>query len=696
MDTFEQINYKSILDKLTNSVADDLAYSGNKFFEAIVNRIADIFSADYVFVGLLLPEKKAVQTIMLHAKGSIAPNFEYELKYTPCEEVVGKKACCYPGNICQLFPKDILLQDMSIEGYIGVPLYKSDGSPLGIIVALFENPIRDITLVETIIQLYAFRTASELERMEISQQLQESNTHFMDIFEHAPVGLLELDLSHTKKKAINKIITKEEYLSQIPLLSINHRAMEALHQNMVPSNILEINKSCPEFITLFTESIVQEAFPNKKYTGETTLSIIRDNQKEEYSVHWTIPEQYLDTWERVILSIEDVTQTKQLERQLHHSQKMDAIGQLAGGIAHDFNNMIGGIMGAADIIKTSDDQLNQTNAKMLDLIISTAERSSELNSKLLTFSRQEEKEKTSVSINNIIDSAVTILKRAIDKKVEIIVQSDEDYTVLGDPSSLQNALMNIGINAAHAMPDGGRFTIKTERMELNKEYCRACRFTVMPGHYVQISLRDTGLGIPEKYREHIFEPFFTTKVSGKGTGLGLAAVYGTIVNHDGAIEVYSEEGSGTVFHLYIPMIESKIERGEKKHQIHEGKGTVLLVDDEEIIRESGKYMLEFMGYSVIVANNGQEALEIYRQQYNIIDLIITDMIMPIMNGKELFAKAKEINPNCKVILSSGFTKNESVNELSTEGLSNFISKPFRMTDLSKVVTEVVKNESSIQ
>lgn len=395
----------------------------------------------------------------------------------------------------------------------------------------------------------------------------------------------------------------------------------------------------------------------------------------------------------------DITERKQaeeekaeLQEQLNHRNKMDAIGQLAGGVAHDFNNMLAGIMGAAELLCLPKRNLDEKGKEYVDVIMQASERAADLTSKLLAFGRKGKTASTAVDVHSIIDDTTSILNRTIDKKIRISVRKDAgNNMVIGDNSGLQNALMNIGINASHAMPDGGEIQIETENIRLKKAYCDASPFEIEPGEYIEIEIRDTGCGIPLENIQKIFEPFYTTKEQGKGSGLGLSAVYGTVQDHHGAINVYSEVGGGTSFHILLPCSEESVNYKQTATEMLVGSGQILLVDDEEIIRITGESMLKEMGYQVLLAENGQEAVEIFQNQHAEIDLVIMDMIMPEMNGREAFIKMCEIDKNCKVIISSGFAKNESLDELRESGLAGFIRKPYRDFELSQLLTTVLSN-----
>ena len=255
-------------------------------------------------------------------------------------------------------------------------------------------------------------------------------------------------------------------------------------------------------------------------------------------------------------------------------------------------------------------------------------------------------------------------------------------------------LMNIVINASHAMPDGGEIQIETKNIHLDGTYCGASTFEIDPGEFIGIEVRDTGCGIPLDNLQKIFEPFYTTKERGKGTGLGLAAVYGIVQEHHGAINVYSEVGKGTSFHIFLPCSETSAILEQFDADVVAGTGqTLLLVDDEKFIRFTGQRILEKMGYKVLLAENGQEAVEIFQKQHTGISLVLMDMIMPEMNGHEAFIKMKGIDKNCKVIISSGFTKDESLDELKQLGLAGFIHKPFRFLELSQLLAKILRSKA---
>lgn len=402
---------------------------------------------------------------------------------------------------------------------------------------------------------------------------------------------------------------------------------------------------------------------------------------------------------RLLAVVRDISQRKQsdaehetLQQKLHQSEKLNAIGQLAGGVAHDFNNLLGGIMGASEILLNHTETLDKTDMEFVNLILNASTRAADLTAKLLAFGRKGNVVSEVVDLNAIIDDTVSILNSTIDKKNEITVKQDaESHNTSGDISAIQNMVMNVVINASHAMQDeGGEIQIETKNIELSNDYCSASQFDIKPGQYIELEIRDNGCGISLDNLQKIFEPFYTTKKQGEGTGLGLAAAYGTIQDHNGSITVYSEEGAGTSFHILLPVSETDQNIAPIESRIYSGTGLVLLVDDEDIIRVTCAQQLKKYGYRVLVAKNGEEAVELYKEKQHEIDLVIMDMIMPKMNGREAVEIIKEIDKDCKVIISSGFTKEEDMAKLDKVGISGFIHKPFRDSELSKMISEVLK------
>lgn len=387
----------------------------------------------------------------------------------------------------------------------------------------------------------------------------------------------------------------------------------------------------------------------------------------------------------------DITNMRMLENRLKQKEKLEAVGQLAGGIAHDFNNQLSGIMGYADMLSESLTDLKYK--KYADNILQASERAADMVKKLLAFSRKGKYLSVPVDMHRIIGETVDLLYHSVDKKIKFnqILKADP-CTVKGDPGQLQNALLNVALNARDAMPQGGELSMSTEVVYLDQNYCKLHSTEVGEGKFLLISVSDTGCGMSGDLQKKIFEPFFTTKAEGKGTGMGLAAVYGTIKSHRGIINVYSEEGRGSCFRIYLPLEDVNY---VDEHVQEQGDALrfdglrVLLVDDEETMRDVGSDMLEDLGCKVILCKDGLEAIDCYRQIWQNIDLVIIDMVMPNIGGKDAFVEMKKINQDIKAVLVSGYSLNGEAQDIINKGVKNFIQKPFQKHVLVNVISTVI-------
>ncbi|MBF9018450.1 MULTISPECIES: response regulator [unclassified Oceanispirochaeta] len=394
----------------------------------------------------------------------------------------------------------------------------------------------------------------------------------------------------------------------------------------------------------------------------------------------------------VVIRIDDVTENVTLEQSLRQSHKMDAIGQMAGGIAHDFNNMLSGILGGAELLKSYVDE-NETTGKYLSLIIESARRASDLTGNLLMFSRQDAIDMAPVDLNTAIQGAVSLLEHSLDKNINIKTQLFAESSIInGNLTQLQNIFLNIGLNASHAMPEGGDLEFNSSLAELDASYCDKSPFDLNPGLFLEVNIRDTGSGMPPDQLERIFEPFYTTKKMEDGTGLGLAAVYGTVQQHKGVITVVSETGKGSTFSLYFPLSIGTLIRNTDQDSVLRGEGCILVVDDESVLRETYEAHLIALGYEVILAENGREGLEIYGREQKHIDLVILDMIMPEMNGLDSFLGMKEIDPEIKAILISGYSNEYKKSDFLTRGFLDYLQKPVEIHELSRAIADCLKQE----
>jgi signal transduction histidine kinase len=389
-----------------------------------------------------------------------------------------------------------------------------------------------------------------------------------------------------------------------------------------------------------------------------------------------------------------LTEKTQLQENLRQSQKMESIGTLAGGIAHDFNNSLAGIVGGAYILQ--DDSLPaEQRREYVNLILKAAQRAGELTKKLLAFSRKTDKVTKPVDVTTIINDTITMLHRTIDKKIAIGSKFLAGNTwVMGDYTLLQNVFLNLGINAGHAMPDGGTLDFIVDTVVLTEDYCRLSPFKITCGNYLKISVTDTGCGIPPEILSRIFEPFFTTKEPGKGTGLGLAAVYGTIQDHNGAIGVVSEVNRGTTFDIFLPLSEMPALQPLEEPPPPRGSGTILIIDDEEMIRTTLSVLLTRLGYKILTAENGHSGLSLYKTHCSEIRLVLLDMIMPTMAGRETFKVLQEIDPTLPIIVITGFSGEKDLQSLLGKGVAGVIHKPFRELELAQMIAKFLPTKNA--
>jgi len=392
--------------------------------------------------------------------------------------------------------------------------------------------------------------------------------------------------------------------------------------------------------------------------------------------------------------VRDITQRKRAEKEkenlqvhLQRVQRLEAIGTLSGGVAHDFNNLLMGIEGRVSLMREELDPSNRFYDHLMK-IEEYVESAAGLARKLLGFAAGGEYEVIPTDLNNLLIKSSEMFGRV---KKEIAIHTsygEEIWTVDVDRVQIEQVLLNLYVNAFHAMPGGGDLYLETENVILDENHVKP--FSVHPGRYVRISVTDTGVGMDREVREKVFEPFFTTKEMGRGAGLGLASVYWIIKNHGGMINVYSEKGKGTTFNIYLPASDKQVVEGERRpHEILRGHETILLVDDEEIILDVGREVLEVLGYRVFEAKSGKEAIDLYRKESDDIDLVILDMIMPHMTGGEIFDRMKQINPEITVLLSSGYSINGEAQAILDRGCRGFIQKPFDMRSLSQMIRDIL-------
>ncbi len=515
------------------------------------------------------------------------------------------------------------------------------------------------------------------ERILLERKLKESEKKYRDLYDNSPDGYFSID----ENGAIVEV--NQTFLGMVGLLRDEVVGNKCIENLLTDESVL----------------ICKTKFPELKKKGRMTnleLTLVRKGGSSlPVTMNATAVYAMDGSFVMGRAMVRDISDRKQaeeekrgLQEQLFQSQKLEALGTLAGGIAHDFNNLLASILGYASLAKTDmpeDDPLY----RYVDIIEMASLRASELTQQLLAFARGGKYDAKPNDINIIVREVAALLSRTLDKSIILNLETAPNLqSVLCDAGQLQQAILNTCINGRDAMPRGGTLTMRTSNIHL--EIKDVQHFVdVSPGDYVRIAVSDTGVGMDRRTQQHMFEPFFTTKE--KGTGLGLSLVYGIIKKHNGFIQVFSEAGKGSTFEISLPACsaeEVRVQKGEDM-ELHRGGGTVLIVDDEPLVAELAGDILRRFGYGVLTAGTGEEAVNLYQQKSREIVAVVLDIVMPGMDGKEVFQRLRAINPEVKVVVSSGYSHDRDADRLLEQGAAAFVQKPYRIADLIRVVNETV-------
>ena len=515
-----------------------------------------------------------------------------------------------------------------------------------------------------------------LKRKQAEEALRESGEKYRAILENIEEGYYEVDITGNLT-LFNDALCKITGYSRNELMGMNSR------DYMNPEDVKKVYKAFNKVYT--TEEPAKNVEwktlrPDvSKRDIEASASLIKNREGQTIGFRGIIR----DVTERKLAE----ENKKRLEAQIQATQRMESLGTLAGGIAHDFNNLLMGIQGRTSLMLLNIHDAHH-HFEHLKIIEDYVRNAAELTKQLLGLARGGKYEVNAVNLNKIVSRSSEMFGRT-KKEITIHSKYQEDiWIVEADQRQIEQVLLNIYVNAWQAMPGGGDLYLETKNVEIDEDCSMS--YQMDPGRSVKISIRDVGVGMDEATLQRIFDPFFTTKEMGRGTGLGLASAYGIIKNHGGFINAYSRKGHGTTFNIYLQATE-KVATEEKEQGvgIRKGSEAVLLIDDEEMIIDVVKALLEELGYTVFLAKNGTEATETYKKNWEKIDLVILDMIMPGMSGSETFDRLKEINPDMKVLLSSGYSMDGQADEILNRGCDGFIQKPIRIADLSQKLREIL-------
>jgi len=446
-----------------------------------------------------------------------------------------------------------------------------------------------------------------------------------------------------------------------------------------------VREKCDTPFIFFSGSIGEEVAVNALKAGAQDY-ILKDN-----------PARLLPAIQRELREAELRRERNQMEQRVRQLEKFEALGKLAGGVAHDFNNVIGAIMGWAEL-GAERAVPNGPEQKLFRNIREQSARAAALTRQLLAYARRQVLEPKSISMNQLVSEATPLLQRAIHEHIELKVALASDLRITrADPSQIEQVLMNLCFNARDAMPDGGKLRIETRNIDLDAQYCEA-HADAHPGRYIELSVSDSGEGIDPRHIERIFEPFFTTKEVGKGTGLGLATVMGVVKQHGGFIDVFSELGKGTAFHVYLPAVEGPSDAVAHTDDtpVRGGTETILIAEDHEGMREMAREILEMLGYRLLIARDGEEAVRQFADNRAAISLVLLDVIMPNLDGIAAYSKICAANPNVPVIFTSGYSDHGPLlTSLANDG-ATVLQKPYSSKALARKVRELLDEARTIQ
>jgi len=554
-----------------------------------------------------------------------------------------------------------------IGSWASVPIIMKDRFAGAIVVASIE---RNAILQKQLNLMGAFsnQIGVALENATLFEQLRKSEERYMDLFEHSP------DMYHIVNRQGNIISCNQTEADRL-----GYHKDELVGHSLLTFYAPENHAALQRFIS--------DVFENhREVSGHEEQVVTKTGEIVDVSVSTSIvyDESRKPAFIRIVAR--DITEKKKLEAKIFHAQRIDSIGNLAGGIAHDFNNILTSILGSTAIMKRKMRKNNQW-FHFADIIETAAKRGAGLTRQLLTFARKSTPQFRPIIVNDIIEETLRLFERSTDKSIAIKKELTNDLAIIkGDDGQLQQAILNLLINARDAMPNGGIITVRSQA--LNPDIRSASVFgEARAGEFASVAIYDAGAGMSQAVQQRIFEPFFTTK--DKGTGLGLSVVYGVVNSHGGFITVQSEVGKGSLFTMFFPLVadREKFQRSLKEQRLRHGTERILVVDDEEHVREMICRMLDTLGYGVEFVESGQEALDLLKTQ-ELFDLVILDMNMPAMSGKETFFKLKEIKPDLRVVISTGYSNAILEPTPLNDLVDGFLQKPYQMEELSKVLRDV--------
>ncbi len=649
---------------------DTTARQPEGFFATLTQKLASALQVRYAWVTECVDSTRQRVRILAFWKGEESgPLKEYDLEGTPCRTSVQEgKTAFYAERLQELFPHEEALARLNAHSYFGIPLLDSSGTPIGHLAVMDTCPMGPDLPNITMLRVFAARAGAELERERALRALQASEQRYREMVENANDVIYTRDL-HGRFTSMNRRGLELSGYSLDQILQMNVLDLVAPEQRQ---HILQLMSS-----------------PNADTGGAYEVELIRADGESL----WAEVSTRLILQEGEPVGVQgiarDITDRKGLEDQLRQAQKMEAIGLLAGGIAHDFNNLLMVISGYADLLleRLPPKHVARRHA---DQICKASHRAASLTRQLLAFSRKQVLQPRVTDLNEVVLELGKMLPRVIREDIELnILPAANLGRVLADPGQIEQVIMNLVVNARDAMPHGGKLTVETDNVLFGAEN-PPHHAQMSPGAYVLLAVRDTGTGMDAATLRRIFEPFFTTKEQGKGTGLGLAMVYGIVKQSGGFIWAYSEPGHGTTFKVYLPRVasESTVEEVAPP-ALTGGTETILLVEDEEAVRSLAREFLAAAGYTVLEAPGPAEALDLSVRHDGPIHLLLTDVVMPGMRGPELAERILALHPHTRVLFFSGYTDEAVVHHGILNRGAAFVEKPLVRSALVQRVRETL-------
>lgn len=643
------------------------AAAGPQFFPEFTRGLIAATGAHAAVVAQCEPRNPGqLRTLYALADGQVLPNFDQDLGPFADDALKKEDAWIIDRDAPRRYPQFPVLAQWGIDALVGARLLDGEGRPAGLVFALFRQPLEQAEFIASTLKIFAARAASEISRQATDARLREQAA----LLDKAQDAILVRDLEH---RITYWNSSAERLYGWSKAEAVGRSARELLYAD-------------PKFYDEAVASLHRQG----DWVGEITQ---RDKEGKALIVEgrWTLVRDEAGTPQAILAINTDISQRKQLEQQFLRAQRMESIGTLAGGIAHDLNNLLAPISMGVDLLRRAD-VLAPRDVAILDNIRRSADRGANLVRQVISFARGIQGEKIVLNVRHAIREVVAIMETTFPKNIAVDISLGTDLPLISaDPTQLQQVLINLCVNARDAMPNGGRLILRASAVDVDRQYAVMNR-AATPGRFIVIEVCDSGVGMTREVIDRIFEPFFTTKEFGKGTGLGLATVMGIVRGHGGFVNVYSEPGKGSTFKVYLPAQAAIVEAPQPKAEEETPRGageTILVVDDEAPIRDVTRRTLEEHGYGVFVAEDGAQAIHLYAQQRGRIALVITDMMMPVMDGSTLMLAIRRLDPQMRFIAVSGLAANGAALRASSNGVSRFLTKPYSAAELLKAVRQAL-------